>query len=251
MAGDIVLLTGATGTIGFKTLVLLLEAGYTVRAATRNQAGFDKISSLSPIAKHKSQLSSFIVPDITIPGAFDEAVKGVTYIPAIRGTVGILDSANKVTGIKRVVITASVASIASKSRFALGVIDENTLHVETEGPFSTGGAAYHASKALAFQATKDFIKSKKPAFDVINILPVFVLGGDDTVTDLGSITKGSGGILMRLILGHAADAPITGIGVHIDDVAKMHVLSLDPQIADWAESFEIVKRRFPKEYADA
>ncbi|KJZ70007.1 hypothetical protein HIM_10588 [Hirsutella minnesotensis 3608] len=49
MARDLVLLTGATGMIGFKTLAVLLEAGYQVRAAVRNQAGFDKISALKPI----------------------------------------------------------------------------------------------------------------------------------------------------------------------------------------------------------
>lgn len=120
--------------IGFKTLTLLLEAGYTIRAAVRNQAGFDRISSLPPVLKYKSQLSSVIVPDITVPGAYDEAVKGVKYIvhvasplagntkgtdyevsliqPAIQGTVGILESAAKTTGIERVVITASVASIS-------------------------------------------------------------------------------------------------------------------------------------------
>ena len=126
--------------IGFRTLVLLLEAGYTVRAAVRNQAGFDKIASLPPVLKYKSQLSSVIVPDITTPGAYDEAVKGVKYIvhvasplvgntnasedreakmiqPAIRGTVGILESAAKTAGIKRVVITASILSIASMEAF--------------------------------------------------------------------------------------------------------------------------------------
>lgn len=137
-------ITGATGMIGFKTLTLLLEKGYTVRAAVRNQAGFDRISALPSVQKYKSQLSSFIVPDITVAGAYDEAVKGVKYIvhvasplagntkgtdyevsliqPAIQGTVGILESAVKTTGIKRVVITASVASIASSARLASGKV---------------------------------------------------------------------------------------------------------------------------------
>ncbi|TWU73195.1 hypothetical protein ED733_004315 [Metarhizium rileyi] len=77
MTGNLVLLTGATGMIGFKTLALLLEDGYAVRAAVRTQAGFDKISSLPSVQKYRSQLTSFIVPEITVPGAYDEAVKGV------------------------------------------------------------------------------------------------------------------------------------------------------------------------------
>lgn len=138
--------------IGFRTLVFILEAGYNVRAAVRNQASFDKISSLPSVQKHASQLSSFVVPDITIPGAYDEAVKGVKYIihvasplagnvkeadyedtiirPAIQGTVGILESSMKAAEVKRVVITASVASIASGPRPATSdVIDGWFAHM--------------------------------------------------------------------------------------------------------------------------
>lgn len=129
--------------IGFKTLVEVLKAGYKVRAAVRNQAGFDRIASLKPLAPYVSNLESVIVPDITVPGAYDEAVKGVKYVvhiasplvkpvdteelfqseviqPAIRGTVGILEAANKVTGIERIVITASILSIASFDTMASG-----------------------------------------------------------------------------------------------------------------------------------
>lgn len=129
--------------IGFRVLTLLLEAGYKVRAAVRNQAGFDKISKLKPVAPYASELTSVIVPDITVAGAYDEAVKGVEYIvhiasplasnappgidyesyliqPAIQGTVGILESAAKTTGIKRIVITGSILSIVSPQTLGSG-----------------------------------------------------------------------------------------------------------------------------------
>jgi nucleoside-diphosphate-sugar epimerase len=143
--------------IGFKILMALLEAGYSVRAATRNQAGFDRVSSLKPVARFKAQLSGVIVPDITVPGAYDEAVQGVKYIihvasplagkttatdyeasmihPAIRGTVGILESAAKVAGIARVVITASVASLASTARLQSGqVVNGNLTLLPSSAP---------------------------------------------------------------------------------------------------------------------
>lgn len=129
--------------IGFRTLVFLLEAGYKVRAAVRNQSGFDRISKLKPIAPYASQLTSTVVPDITTPGAYDEAVLGVEYIvhvasplasnappgidydsymiqPAIHGTVGILESAIKTTGIKRIVITGSIMSIVTPQTLVSG-----------------------------------------------------------------------------------------------------------------------------------
>jgi hypothetical protein len=129
-------LTGATGFVGYKVLVHLVKAGYNVRAAVRNLAGFEKIKALKSTSPYQSELEHIIVPDITAPGAYDEAVKGVKFIlhvaspfaspdlftgdyetsyiqPAVRGTVGMLDSAGKAEGIERVVITASILSIAS------------------------------------------------------------------------------------------------------------------------------------------
>lgn len=114
-------------------LVRLLESGYQVRAAVRNQAGFDKIKTLKPTLPYIDQLTAIIVPDITISGAYDDAVKGVEYIihvaspiaasvpddadfetelinPAVRGTIGMLESAKRTTWIKRIVITGSVSS---------------------------------------------------------------------------------------------------------------------------------------------
>lgn len=96
-------------------------------------------------------------------------------------------------------------------------------------------------------------------------MPVFVLGRDETVTEASSIAKGTNGLLMGPVLGYARDYPLNGTSVHVDDVAKMHVLALDGKIEggqdvlaagpdfgmiNWAEAFEIIKRRYPKEYAD-
>lgn len=128
-------LTGATGFIGIRTLALLLEAGYKVRVAVRNAAGTAKINAYKAAAPYESQIEYIIVPDITVSGAYDDAVKGVKYVvhvaspfatpdlhesefetsyiePAIKGSTGMLDSAAKVGGIQRVVITGSYLSIA-------------------------------------------------------------------------------------------------------------------------------------------
>lgn len=130
-------LTGATGFIGFRTLALLLEQGWKVRCAVRTVAGFEEIKALNSAASYASQLEYILVPNITIPGAYDEAIKGVTYVihtaspfadpavmsseeyeasyiqPAISGTIGMLESASKEPQVKRVIITASALSITS------------------------------------------------------------------------------------------------------------------------------------------
>ena len=86
---------------------------------------------------YKDQLETAIVADITVPGAFDDAVKGVDGIihmaspyvikvednetdlilPALNGTKGILESARKYgSKIRRIVITSSFAAVADFPR---------------------------------------------------------------------------------------------------------------------------------------
>ncbi|KAH6608428.1 hypothetical protein Trco_001774 [Trichoderma cornu-damae] len=289
MAGELVLLTGGTGMIGFRTLVLLVEAGYKVRAAVRNQAGFDRISKLKPVAPYASQLTSVVVPDITAPGAYDEAVKGVEYIvhvaspltltappgvdhdsyviqPAIQGTVGMLESAIKTTGVKRIVITGSILSITTVGFVSSGEYVNEELRTPTNhGPFANAFDAYGASKSAAYNKTKEFVAEKKPPFDIIHIFPLFVLGRDETVTSAEQIVKGTNNLLMGPLLGTPRAAPIPSSPVHLDDVARLHVLSLDAKVEgnqdfligshsleplDWRESIDIVKKHFPQAVAD-
>ncbi|KAL6872836.1 hypothetical protein J3F83DRAFT_713311 [Trichoderma novae-zelandiae] len=299
MTGEFILLTGATGMIGFRTLVFLLEAGYQVRAAVRNQAGFDRISQLKPVAPYAAQLSSIVVPDITVPGAYDEAVKGVGYIvhvasplasnappgidydsymiqPAIHGTVGILESAIKTTSVKRIVITGSIMSITTPAALGSGEYINGKSSVQIQhftkesrsptihGPFTNVVDAYAASKSAAFNETKRFVAEKTPQFDIIHVLPLYVIGRDDTVTTAEQIVKGTNKILMNPLLG-TPRPPIPGAPVHLDDVARLHVLSLDPKVEgnqdflagshslepfDWRDSINIIKKHFPQAVAD-
>ncbi len=83
MAGDLVLLTGVTGFVGYLTLIELLKNGYYVRAAVRSIQKTEKLRntpSFKAIAPTDEQLLFVLVPDMTVKGAFDEVVKGVKYI---------------------------------------------------------------------------------------------------------------------------------------------------------------------------
>jgi L-serine deaminase len=70
-----VLVTGASGFVAGHVLNEFLNAGYNVRAAVRSEATADKVRKTH--SKHPEALSFVIVPDISVPGAFNEAVKGV------------------------------------------------------------------------------------------------------------------------------------------------------------------------------
>jgi nucleoside-diphosphate-sugar epimerase len=133
----LVLITGATGHIGYRTLAFALQSGYQCRVTSRSLASLEKLRNLPSTAPYASDLQFTAVPDMLAPCAFDAAVKDVDYIihlaapiptpdaegkhwkeffydPAVQGTVGILESAAKSPSVKRVVITSSTAVVGSK-----------------------------------------------------------------------------------------------------------------------------------------
>jgi nucleoside-diphosphate-sugar epimerase len=176
------LLTGANGFIGSHILEQLLAQGYSVRAIVRSQAKAQQV--ISDFPNYGSKLDTGVVPDITAPGAFDEAVKSNppfdTVIhtaspflyrvisdnqefiePAIKGTVEILKSVKAhAPEVKRVVITSSCAAVVDFSAGPTStppkVYTENDWNPTTLESISSGTAnnAYQASKKFAEKAGK-------------------------------------------------------------------------------------------------
>ena len=80
-SSELVFITGATGHVGFKVLQDVLQAGYRARLAVRSEAKEQTILG-NPTFKALNaadRVEFVIVPDLTVPGAYDEAVKGVDY----------------------------------------------------------------------------------------------------------------------------------------------------------------------------
>ncbi len=69
-----VLVTGANGYIAARTVEAFLKAGHSVRGSVRSKASAKGL--LAALPEYASRLEIVEVPDITAPGAFDEAVKG-------------------------------------------------------------------------------------------------------------------------------------------------------------------------------
>ena len=70
----IVLLTGGSGFIAAHILDILLEHGHTVFTTVRSEEKAAYIKKSHPNTP-EGKLNFRIVPDIAVPGAFDEAVK--------------------------------------------------------------------------------------------------------------------------------------------------------------------------------
>jgi nucleoside-diphosphate-sugar epimerase len=291
MAGELILITGGTGLIGIKTIHTALIAGYSIRAAVRSPSKFDTILATPTVKSLKpgSRLTSVVVPDILADDAYDEAVKGVKYIihiaspiikgegftpeqfetgliqPAVKGTTGILSSAYKAVGIERIVITSSEVAIIPWKDFIIEEVDtvfDDQFHTPIlEGPYSSAFEAYAASKVHSLVKTKEFVAQKKPEWDVINIMPSFVIGDNELVTDPKLIIDGTVGAAFVQVLGYGGRGPTPSTSVHVADVAKLHVEALDPKIAggqsflassggiegtNWSDAIEIVSRNFPE-----
>jgi nucleoside-diphosphate-sugar epimerase len=294
MAGDLVLVTGGSGLIGIRTIQLALKAGYSIRAAVRSQAKADAILATPTVKALNpgSRLTFVIVPDMLAPGAYGEAVKGVKYIfhiasttikdegfkpeqfepeliqPALKGTLSILEAAHKTAGIKRIVITSSEVAIIPWEEFITKEVDtvfDDTYQIPTPmGPYNHMFEAYAAGKVRALVATKEFIAENKPEWDVVNILPSFVIGENELITDPELLCDSTNAAALAQVLGRDSGwGAVPSTSVHVEDVAKLHVLALDTDkipgnqsflaMSDgekwgttWGDAIEIVNRHFPE-----
>ena len=124
------LFIGGSGFLATWVIKYLLQADYKVRATVRSTAKGEYLKKI--FSESGDNLEYSIVEDIVAPNAFDQAVSdvdaiihtasplvssdpksdpSVTITPAIEGTLNILKSAQKVSSIKRVVITSSGGAV--------------------------------------------------------------------------------------------------------------------------------------------
>jgi nucleoside-diphosphate-sugar epimerase len=259
---ELIFVTGGTGHIGFKTIVSALNAGYRVRAAVRSEAKGSQILEAASIKALSpgSNLTFVVVPDLTIEGAYDEAVKGAKFIihqaspivlkgeikpedfesaligPAVAATVSILKAANKTTGIQRIVITSSIVALIPQNFFfsentpAGQVYNEKSRTSFEKGPYPSGFHAYNAGKVAALEATENFIAKESPSFDVVNIAPSFVIGKNELIISAKEFMIGTNVAAWGIVLGNKSSQPVAGASVHVNDVALLHVKALSDNV---------------------
>jgi nucleoside-diphosphate-sugar epimerase len=265
MAGiGLILLTGATGFLGFRVLTTALKAGYNVRIAVRSFSKANEVIHSPPIKALKlseESLSFIVVENMAVPGAFDDAVKGATYvihcaspIPLLdreattpdnfddffvqasrRTVIGLLESIQKAGTVRRVIITSSTDA-NTPDRYLKGQGDDKIFDSESRiplepGPYANQFEAYGASKTVALNESEAWITENKPSFDLISIIPGWIFGDDEraaTVEYFESAT--SNAILMGFLRGKVSPFPINGNTVHVNDLAQLHVAGLDPKI---------------------
>jgi len=110
-----------------------------------------------------------------------------------------------------------------------------------------------------------FVKDENPHFDVVNIMPSFFIGRSELIASPKEITNGTNGVAFGPVLGVSSNFANPGATIHSDDVAKVHVLALDPKVQGnqnfgmmsggvegntWGESIDVVKKHFPEAVKD-
>ncbi|KAK7960474.1 3-beta hydroxysteroid dehydrogenase [Apiospora saccharicola] len=208
-------ITGITGYIGFQTLIIALERGYSVRGVVRNGSNIASLRSKSDLvasSEADGTLDFAVIPDILQKDVLTNTLKDVRTIihiasplatqaddydaeiiqPAVNMVTAVLEAASATPSVRRVVITSSCVTLVpfewnfapdSERVYTLLIYlfsaTADDLNSNPKGPYGSPMEAYWASKALARIATRDFkAKRQQSHFDCISLLPSVVIGPD-------------------------------------------------------------------------
>uniref|UniRef100_M4ES88 NAD-dependent epimerase/dehydratase domain-containing protein n=1 Tax=Brassica campestris TaxID=3711 RepID=M4ES88_BRACM len=185
--GKVVCVTGASGYIASWIVKLLLLRGYTVKATVRDPKDQKKTDHLLALDGARERLQLFKA-SLLEEGSFEHAIDGCDAVfhtaspvkiiatdpqaeliePAVKGTINVLTTCTKVSSVKRVILTSSMATLLSPN-FPLG---PNVLLDETT--FSDPSQWYILSKTLAENAAWTFAKDNN--LDLVVMNPGLVIG---------------------------------------------------------------------------
>ena len=269
-----VLLTGASGYIGKHITLQLLQEGYTVIASVRAPSKADEVrSAVQPLLPKNFDLAkklTFVELDLEKDAGWDTALKGIDVLmhtaspfpiaspkdendlirPAVDGTLRALKAAHK-AGVKRVVLTSSVAAVDGNDLPAGKTKLDETMWTDVNHP--KGSAAYTKSKTLAEQAAWEYIKTTAPEIALTTINPALVIGAPldkqfgSSVSIIERILKASDPLLPEVAFSlvdvkNVAEMHVTAIGI---DASKNKRFLASSETMSFIEIANIIKAQYP------
>jgi dihydroflavonol-4-reductase len=234
-----VLVTGATGFIAGHVILQLIEAGHEVRGTARSASSAPKLNETLSKYAGKPISITLVAANLDSDEGWAEAIAGMDYVqhiaspfpggvpkhpddlirPATDGALRVL-KASKAAGVKRVVMTSSMAAIA------YGWGDKRPA-VLTEEHWSNpdnlkDNTAYTRSKTIAERAAWDYVNGEGKGLELAVINPAAVLGpamSGDFSTSLE--------LLSQPLAGKIPAVPRIGFGiVDVRDVAAAQVAAM-------------------------
>lgn len=235
-----VLVTGATGYVAGWIVKELLDAGATVHAAVRDPDNRDKTRHLRDMADAAPGAIRFFRADLLDAGSYAEAMAGCAVVfhtaspfttdvddpqtelvdPALLGTRNVLEEANRVASVRRVVLTSSCAAIYADNADVAdapgGVLTEDVWNTTSSLDYTP----YSYSKTVA-EREAWVIAGSQDRWTLVVVNPCLVIGPG---TRPGG-TSESFDLVRRFGDGTLKDgAPRWGIGVvDVRDVASAHL----------------------------
>ncbi|WP_227284502.1 aldehyde reductase [Boseongicola sp. H5] len=239
-AGPLVLVTGASGFIAQHVILQLLHKGYRVRGTLRR---LDKAPDLrAAFAAHTDRAAGldFATVDLGADDGWAGAMEGVSFVqhvaspfppnqpkdpdeliaPARDGALRALRFA-RAAGVKRVVLTSSMAAVAYGHGPDRPAMADETLWSNPDN--LADNTAYTRSKTIAERAAWAFMDGDGGPMELATINPSAVLGplvGRDGSASLELVTQ--------LLTGKVPAYPDFGFEiVDVRDVAAAHLLAME------------------------
>lgn len=257
---SLVAVTGANGFIAQHCVAALLSQGYKVVGTVRSNS---KVQQVLDTHGKNPNLSVVVVDDITSAETYVSALRSESpvailhlaspfhydttnfeqdlMIPALRGSIAVLEAAKMLGGVKRIVHTNSFVCIYDAAKG----LQPGKVYTEKDwSPLTYGdgvkapnpAVAYRASKAVAERAAWEWLDENPDAgFDLVGLNPGMVFGPflpGATPSSLANLNTSNKLVWDVVSAGEGNDVPPTKapVWVSVADTALAHVKAL--QIPD-------------------
>ncbi|KIK09779.1 hypothetical protein K443DRAFT_389 [Laccaria amethystina LaAM-08-1] len=238
MSAKVVFVSGASGFLGSHIVEQLLSRGYRVRVSARGK----KAAILKTTYSRNPAVEIFEISDI-IHEQFPEALQGVDAVihaasplpgrmepeqmlnTAIEGSLNVLRQAEK-AGVKRFVVTSSVATLAGNPNGTFKDTDWNPVTKEVAINAGNDGVTYAASKKFA-ELAFTLLRNMPHNTESSTVNPPFLYGPFTTnfaTPDFDAFSTNLS--IYNLIKTEGKYPPRPGYA-DVRDVARAHVTALD------------------------
>jgi dihydroflavonol-4-reductase len=264
-----VLVTGASGFVAQHLILQLLARGHSVRGTLRSLKRADEVRSVLAKFDPRAKDIAFVEADLSSDAGWDDAVLNCDFVqhvaspfpavhpkdemelirPARDGALRVLKAA-KAAGVKRVVLTSSMAAIAYGHGDGRAEVSDETMWSNPDGPDNT---PYTKSKTIAERAAWDYVNGEGKGLELVTINPTGILG-----PALSADVSTSLEIPIRLLNGKTPGLPRLGFSfVDVRDVAECHVKAMEiPEAAGqrflategfmwFGEAATVLRKAFP------